>query len=205
MSEGFGGPCCAHSHVSWRTKQIEGGLTTGWWECDSGCGMRFTTVPHAMSLPPAETRAAVNIAAWKCKHCGCIWRDNLDGTVSLFDVNQRSCRACEESTPDACAVHWIEMVPAETRAVLPESQVHQLDCCEYHQHSAPKCCSLNCWCRAESRAVLPERNMYGCLPCPKCGSKFRWPTQDRTIQCDDCGLVAAFSPDTDTAPSPEEK
>jgi hypothetical protein len=55
---------------------------------------------------------------------------------------------------------------------------------------------------AETRAVLPERNMYGCLPCPKCGSKFRWPTQDRTIQCDDCGLIEASFPDTDTAPSP---
>lgn len=54
----IGGPCCAHIRVSWRTKQIEGGLTTGWWECDSGCGMRFTTVPHAASLwegaPPQE-------------------------------------------------------------------------------------------------------------------------------------------------------
>lgn len=55
---------------------------------------------------------------------------------------------------------------------------------------------------AETRAVLTERNMYGCLPCPKCGSKFRWPTQDRTIQCDDCGLVEALSPDTDTATPP---
>jgi hypothetical protein len=41
---------CAHVRVSWRTKQIEGGLTTGWWECASGCGMRFTTVPHAADL-----------------------------------------------------------------------------------------------------------------------------------------------------------
>jgi hypothetical protein len=35
----------------------------------------------------------------------------------------------------------------------------------------------------------PQRNMFGILPCPKCGSVFRWPTQQRTIQCDDCGLV----------------
>lgn len=45
-----GGPCCAHSRVSYRTKQIEGGLTTGWWECDSNCGMRFTTLPHAAAI-----------------------------------------------------------------------------------------------------------------------------------------------------------
>jgi predicted RNA-binding Zn-ribbon protein involved in translation (DUF1610 family) len=35
----------------------------------------------------------------------------------------------------------------------------------------------------------PEANMFGVLPCPKCGSIFRWPTQRLTIQCDDCGFV----------------
>ena len=36
-------------------------------------------------------------------------------------------------------------------------------------------------------------NMYGCLPCPKCKSEYRWPTQKvhkthpSTILCDDCG------------------
>jgi hypothetical protein len=23
---------------------------------------------------------------------------------------------------------------------------HKLDCCEYHAHTAPKCCAVNCWC-----------------------------------------------------------
>lgn len=27
--------------------------------------------------------------------CGCKWRDNGDGTMSLFDRNQASCRICE--------------------------------------------------------------------------------------------------------------
>ena len=35
----------------------------------------------------------------------------------------------------------------------------------------------------------PTANMYGCQPCPKCKSKFRWPTQQETIKCDDCGYV----------------
>jgi hypothetical protein len=29
------------------------------------------------------------------KGCGCWWRDNRDGTMSLFDSNQKSCKACE--------------------------------------------------------------------------------------------------------------
>lgn len=32
--------------------------------------------------------------------------------------------------------------------------------------------------------------MYGCVPCPKCGSEYRWPQlqEARTlILCDDCG------------------
>lgn len=44
------------------------------------------------------------------------------------------------------------------------------------------------------------RNMYGCKPCPKCGSRFRYvksnpygsagahdPQPDHLIACDDCG------------------
>ncbi len=40
----------------------------------------------------------------------------------------------------------------------------------------------------------PAANMYGCLPCPKCGSRFRWPNHNETrtglnVVCDECGLV----------------
>lgn len=38
---------------------------------------------------------------------------------------------------------------------------------------------------------MSERNMYGCLPCPKCDSKFRVPYRKDgvlRIECDDCGL-----------------
>ena len=33
-------------------------------------------------------------------------------------------------------------------------------------------------------------NMYGCEPCPKCGSKFRYVMADtpKQIDCDDCGF-----------------
>jgi transcription initiation factor TFIIIB Brf1 subunit/transcription initiation factor TFIIB len=32
-----------------------------------------------------------------------------------------------------------------------------------------------------------KRNMYGLLPCPECGSKCRWPTQQGENKCDECG------------------
>ena len=35
-------------------------------------------------------------------------------------------------------------------------------------------------------------NMYGCLPCPKCGSKYRWPTQELIIECDECGFTEEY-------------
>lgn len=44
---------------------------------------------------------------------------------------------------------------------------------------------------AELRENSPTANMYGCEPCPKCGSKYRCvfaKTPDR-IDCDDCGYV----------------
>ncbi len=41
----------------------------------------------------------------------------------------------------------------------------------------------------------PRSNMYGVLPCPKCRSKYRWPTSPthpkhpKCIVCDECGFV----------------
>lgn len=32
-------------------------------------------------------------------------------------------------------------------------------------------------------------NMYGCLPCPKCGGEFRVPYDKGTIECGDCGFI----------------
>lgn len=40
---------------------------------------------------------------------------------------------------------------------------------------------------------MPEkRNLYGCLPCPKCGSVYRCPydrAEGLVVECDECGLV----------------
>lgn len=43
----------------------------------------------------------------------------------------------------------------------------------------------------------PKRNMYGCLPCPKCGSEYRAcfsrPDSaglvENTVECSDCGYA----------------
>lgn len=49
-----------------------------------------------------EVTEVVNLTL-KCRTCGCLWRDNLDGSVSLFDTAQRSCQDCEwGSTEKAC-------------------------------------------------------------------------------------------------------
>jgi hypothetical protein len=36
----------------------------------------------------------------------------------------------------------------------------------------------------------PTANMYGCEPCPRCGSRFRcvWQARPNLIECDECGL-----------------
>lgn len=55
---------CAHLRVSYRT-ETHGGMTRGWWECDDGCGRRFTPTPAgSLSVPsapmfrvPGETHA----------------------------------------------------------------------------------------------------------------------------------------------------
>lgn len=38
---------------------------------------------------------------WLCKSCGCVWRDNHDGTLSL-GMNQHSCFGCEWNTLKYC-------------------------------------------------------------------------------------------------------
>jgi len=40
----------------------------------------------------------------------------------------------------------------------------------------------------------PTRNMYGCFPCPKCESVYRYGTQDGLIVCDDCGYNIVEKP-----------
>lgn len=35
---------------------------------------------------------------WRCRACGCLWRDNHDGTVSLSAQKQKSCTVCEAWT-----------------------------------------------------------------------------------------------------------
>lgn len=40
---------------------------------------------------------------WKCRACGCVWRDNNDGSFSLRDKDQKSCQICEfEDTTQCC-------------------------------------------------------------------------------------------------------
>jgi hypothetical protein len=45
-------------------------------------------------------------------------------------------------------------------------------------------CGARWSCEHYEKPAQP--NMFGLLPCPNCGSTFRWPTQQGTIQCDDC-------------------
>ena len=42
------------------------------------------------------------------------------------------------------------------------------------------------------RGSAPKRNMYGCLPCPKCGSEYRWPNQSGEVVCDDCNSTEPY-------------
>ena len=40
----------------------------------------------------------------------------------------------------------------------------------------------------------PTANIYGCQPCPKCGSKYRASYRESgMIECDDCGLKQPYT------------
>jgi predicted nucleic-acid-binding Zn-ribbon protein len=40
--------------------------------------------------------------------------------------------------------------------------------------------------------AAPGANMYGAQPCPKCGSRTRWPDQDHVLRCDQCGYLSTW-------------
>lgn len=60
---------------------------------------------------------------WLCRTCGCVWRDNQDGSVSLGSAKQTSCVECEmKPTEEACEPLWRgahAMIPARPRARQP--------------------------------------------------------------------------------------
>jgi hypothetical protein len=48
------------------------------------------------SAPASQTARSQRPVAYACpSRCGCIWRDNEDGTMSLFGPNSKSCLVCE--------------------------------------------------------------------------------------------------------------
>lgn len=47
---------------------------------DAGCAAQAQKEPNLYMCP---------------KECGCLWRDNHDGTMSLYGPNSKSCPACE--------------------------------------------------------------------------------------------------------------
>ena len=54
------GACCAHMHVSYRTKEVSPDhLVSGWWECDSGCGRKFAPAPSEPAVATNEDAALV--------------------------------------------------------------------------------------------------------------------------------------------------
>lgn len=43
-----------------------------------------------------QIRATREAYAYACPAgCGCLWRDNKNGTMSLYGINSKSCHACE--------------------------------------------------------------------------------------------------------------
>lgn len=49
-----------------------------------------------------------------------------------------------------------------------------------------------------------DANMYGCLPCPECGSRYRAPYKRQTyqIECGDCGYIEGYDPDAEDEVKP---
>jgi hypothetical protein len=75
--------------------------------------------------------------AWMCPaNCGCTWRNNHDGTMSLFGKNSKSCDVCEKLPLD-------ELKPVHAS---PQAQTQR----EHITDGSP------CWCSPDLDYVDPE-------------------------------------------------
>lgn len=64
---------------------------------------------------------------WRCRACGCLWRDNHDNTVSLASAKQASCADCEmRPTFTACEPLYRALVPlpATEKLTCSKQTVH---------------------------------------------------------------------------------
>lgn len=87
---------------------------------------------------------------------------------------------CDRRDGHAGCHSWEKVAaPVEARAPQPaEPKTHKLDCSEYHQHAAPKCCALDCWCRPAE----PTREAAGFVECATCAAKPGSPLLCRACQ-----------------------
>jgi len=89
------------------------------------CGAEKGRQAHAVACPylrgfregqrrAKEAQMTIVIPRWKCRTCGCLWRDNLDGFVSLFDAAQKSCDVCEKGPTNSatCDIDWLTVAKA---------------------------------------------------------------------------------------------
>lgn len=63
------------------------------------CVEEYETVKAALASQPAGEPVAHMCPAG----CGCLWRDNKDGSMSLFGPNSTSCEVCERTPLDGLA------------------------------------------------------------------------------------------------------
>lgn len=69
------------------------------------------TTPNPTNNTTSWVDTPTRIPLWKCRECGCLWRDNLDGTVSLFGPAEQSCQYCEsQDIAKACEPVWYDAI-----------------------------------------------------------------------------------------------
>lgn len=100
-----------------RVQENANGFQKGWHAALSSAGEHAEDIDTLRVLVPEPCAKSddtpldiYNIPVWRCDTCGCLWRDNLDNTVSLFDAQQKSCKSCEQSgTHIACKIFWLKL------------------------------------------------------------------------------------------------
>lgn len=89
---------------------------------------RLCGLVRGLAAPAPSAQIEVVLFVWKCTTCGCLWRDTLDGFVSLFP-HHHSCPVCEMNPTkvacEPCALHLIVDEAGKQAAVYPAPSAPQ--------------------------------------------------------------------------------
>lgn len=167
------------------------------------CGHLAVAAECVVCAQPAPAEDAP--VAYMCPDadgCGCLWRENRNGTMSLYNGNQKSCAACEPMP----LAKLTPLVPAARLAALREDNARLQDrwdgCTRLYESQRDRANKAES-ALAEAQALLERcRTILGNMAQENQGAIFnRWPISHEPLRNDARGILPELDAAIDAARS----